>query len=74
MELRRRLEEIEDSLNTFEADKAKNLIEQLSGFTYCGDSVAGLLEEAGKDVDDFEMTAASEKVKALIDNMKGGDA
>ena len=74
LELRRRLEEIEDSLNTFEADKAKNLIEQLSSFTYCGDSVAGLLEEAGKDVDDFEMTAASEKVKALIDNMKGGEA
>ena len=74
LELRRRLEEIEDSLNTFEADRAKNLIEQLSGFTYCGDSVAGLLEEAGKDVDDFEMTAASEKVKALIDNMKGGEA
>ena len=74
LELRRRLEEIEDSLNTFEADKAKNLIEQLGGFTYCGDSVAELLKEAGQDVDDFEMAAASEKVKALIGNVKDGEA
>ena len=66
LELRKRLEEIEDSLNTFEAEKAKTLIEQLSGFIYCGKSVAGLLEEAGRDVDDFEMAAASKKVKTLI--------
>ena len=66
LELRKRLEEIEDSLNTFEAEKAKTLIEQLSGFVYCGNSVAGLLEETERDVDDFEMAAASKKVKTLI--------
>lgn len=73
-ELRRKLEEIEDSLNTFEAEKAKTLIEQLSGFAYCGNSVAGLLEEAGRDVDDFEMAAASEKVKTLICSVGDGEA
>ena len=72
--LRSRLEEIEDSLNTFEADKAKTLIEQLGGFVYCGDSVAGLLEAAVRDVDDFEMAAASEKVKTLIGSLGDGEA
>ena len=73
-ELRRRLEEIEDSLNTFEAEKARTLMERLGDFVYCGDSVAGLLEEAGRDVDDFEMAAASEKVKALICSVEDGEA
>lgn len=73
LELRGKLEEIEDSLNTFEAEKAKTLIEQLSGFVYCGNSVAGLLEEVGRDVDDFEMAAASEKVKTLICSVGDGE-
>lgn len=74
LELRRKLEEIEDSLNTYEAEKAKTLIEQLGGFVYCGKSVAGLLEEAGRDVDDFEMAAASKKVKTLICSVGDGEA
>lgn len=74
LEFRRRLKEIEDSLNTFEADKAKTLIEQLGGFLYCGNSVAGLLEATERDVDDFEMAAASEKVKILIHDVGDGEA
>lgn len=72
-ELRSRLEEIEDSLNTFEAEKAKTLIEQLGGFVYCGNSVAGLLEETEQDVNDFEMAAASEKVRILIRDVGDGE-
>lgn len=74
LEFRRRLKEIEDSLNTFEADKAKTLIEQLGGFVYCGNPVAELLEETERDVDDFEMAAASEKVKTLIHDVGDGEA
>lgn len=73
-QLRGKLEEIADSLSTFEADKAKNLIEQLGGYAYCGKPVAGLLEAAGQDVDDFEMAAAAEKVQALIDSVGDGEA
>lgn len=73
-EFLRRLEEIEDSLNTFEAEKAKTLIEQLDGFVYCGNAVAGLLEEIGRDVDDFEMAAALEKVKTLIGSVGDGES
>ena len=73
LELCRKLKEIEDSLNTFEAEKAENLIEQLDGFSYDGKPVAELLKEAKQDVDDFEMTAASEKVKTLIDSVGDGE-
>lgn len=73
LEFCRRLEEIEDSLNTFEAEKAKKLIEQMEDFIYCGKSVAGLLEEAGRDIDDFEMAAASEKVRALTGGVRDGE-
>ena len=71
---RERLNEIQNSLNTFEAEKAKNLIEKLSGFVYDGEPVAGLLEEAGRDIDDFEITAALEKVKTLLCNVGDGEA
>ena len=71
--LRGRLEEIEDSLNTFEAQKAKELIGQMDGYVYCGIPVAALLEEAGRDIDDFEMAAALEKVKALISGLRDGE-
>lgn len=74
LELCKRLEEIEESLNTFEAEKAKTLMEQLDGFSYCGDSIAELLKDAGQDIDDFEMTAASEKVKSLICSVRDGEA
>lgn len=71
---RERLNEIQNSLNTFEAEKAKNLIEALSGFVYGGEPVTGLLEEAGRDIDDFEITAALEKVKTLLCNVGDGEA
>lgn len=74
LEFRKRLSEIGDALNTFEAQKAKELIEQMSGFVYGGKSVAGLLEEAGRDIDDFEIAAASEKVKTLLCGVGDGEA
>ncbi len=73
-ELCRRLEEIEDSLNTYEADKAKTLIGQMHGFVYGGKAVAGLLEETERDIDDFELAAALEKVKALMCSVGDGEA
>ncbi len=71
---RKRLEEVNDSLNTFEAEKAKKLIAQLDGFLYDGKPVAGLLEAAGRDIDDFEIAAAAEKVKALLHGVGDGEA
>ena len=74
VEFRKRLHEINDSLNTFEAEKAKKLIEQMDGFVYGGEPVAGLLEEAGRDIEDFEIAAAVEKVKTLLRSLGDGEA
>jgi len=73
-EFRKRLHEISDSLNTFEAQKARELIEQLDGFVYGGKPAAVLLEGARRDIDDFEITAAAEKVKILLGSMGDGEA
>lgn len=73
-EFQNKLNEIDDALNTFEAEKAKKLIEQMEGFVYGGKPAAGLLEEAGRDIDDFEIAAASEKVKTLLRGVGDGEA
>ncbi len=73
-ELAQKLEEIKESLGTFEAEKAGAQIGELNCFMYEGNSVADLLKEVLQDVDDFEIAAALEKVKALVCRIKGGDA
>jgi len=73
-ELVRRLEELKEKLDTFEADQAENMISGLSGFVHQGTTVEDLLHEIRQDVEDFELGAASEKVEALIRSMKGGEA
>ena len=68
----KKLEEIKESLGTFEAEKAERQIGELNGFVYGADSVADLLREVLQDVEDFEIVAASEKVEAFICRVKGG--
>lgn len=69
-----RLTELKDVLDTFEADKAEALISEMSAFVYQSTSVRELLCDVRQEVDDFEFTAASGKVEALIRNMEGGEA
>ena len=71
-DLVKKLEEIKESLSTFEAEKAERQIGELNGFVYGADSVADLLREVLQDVEDFEIVAASEKVEAFICRVKGG--
>jgi len=73
-ELVRRLEELKEKLDTFEADKAENMISGMSGFVHQGKIVDMLLHDVRQDVEDFELGAASEKVETLIGSMKGGEA
>lgn len=72
-ELAEKLKEIMKSLGTFEAEKAQTQIEELNGFAYESKPVADFLKEVLQDVEDFEIAAASEKVKALIGRVKGGE-
>ena len=66
-ELLERLSELKESLDTFEADKAENILAEMSGFVFQGKSVRELLRDVRKDVEDFELGAAAEKVGVLID-------
>lgn len=72
-DLVKKLEEIKESLGTFEAEKAERQIGELNGFVYGADSVADLLREVLQEVEDFEIAAASEKVEAFICRVKGGE-
>lgn len=71
-DLVKKLEEIKESLGTFEAEKAERQIGELNGFVYGADSVADLLSEVLQEVEDFEIAAALEKVETLICRVKGG--
>lgn len=73
-ELVRRLAELKESLDTYEADKAEALMSEMSGAVYQGKPVNELLHDVRQDVDDFELSAASGKVEALINGMEGGEA
>jgi len=73
-ELVRQLEELKETLDTFEADKAEKMISEMSGFIHQGITTKELLHDVRQDVEDFELGAASEKTEALISSMKGGEA
>ncbi len=73
-ELFGKLEELRESLDTFEADRAQGLLEELSGCCYNGKALKPLLKEARRDVEDFELEAASEKIAALAESLKGGES
>lgn len=73
-ELLKRLSELKEGLETFEMDKAEKLIEEISKAVYDGTSVGKLLDDVRCKVEDFEFTAASEQVEALIGTVKGGAA
>jgi len=69
----RRLTELKEGLDTFEADKADSAIAEMSGMI-CGNvSVDELLREVKQDVEDFEFGSAAGKVEAIIEKMEGGE-
>jgi len=73
-ELVRRLTELKEGLDTFEADKADSLLEKMSGLVCRNIPVDELLRDIKQDVEDFEFSAAAVKVEALLRKMKGGEA
>ncbi len=72
-ELIGQLIELEQCLGTYEEDKAAKIIAQLSQCAYQGASVGEMLDGIKHDVEDFEMTAAAEKTRALVNQLKGGE-
>lgn len=73
-ELVRRLEELKEKMDTFEADQVEHIISEISGCIYQGIPTEELLHDIGQDVENFEFGTASEKAAALISRVKGGEA
>lgn len=67
-----RLAELKESLDTFEAEKADALISEMSGSIINGTLVAELLRDVKQDVEEFEFSAAAEKIDVLIKGVEGG--
>lgn len=72
-ELIEKLEQLKKSLDSYDIDQAETLILEMSNMKYQGKSVEALLHDVGQDVEEFEYTAAGEKVEALLCSMEGGD-
>ena len=68
------LNELKQSLDTFEPDRAQKCLAELAGTVCRGEPAAELLREIRKGVEDFEFEAASEKVVELIGRWEGGVA
>ena len=73
-ELLSRLEELQGSLDTYESDTAGRLIESLAGNAWQGKPVKELLREVEQAVEQFEFETASEKLAALKERVKEGEA
>lgn len=66
------LSEMRECFETFEAERAEELIKQMEGYQWNGESIDQLLMPIKEDVDDFEFEAAIQKIDGLIDRVKGG--
>ncbi len=68
------LKNLKGGLDTFEIDKAEEVLTRCKDVTYQGDYLEELLKAVAQDVDNFECAAASQKVATLIAEMEGGEA
>jgi len=69
-ELCENLEKLKESFDTYEADKAEEILCQMSNYSYQGTAVGKLLADVRDAVDDFEFDTAAEKVQAFIGSIR----
>ncbi|MCH5268846.1 MAG: response regulator [Lachnospiraceae bacterium] len=72
-ELFEHLKELKERLDTFEANEAEEQLVLMREFSYHDTSVSDLLRDVNKDVENFDLMAASEKVDAIINSVEGGE-
>ncbi len=73
-DLRERLEELQKSLSTFEAEKAEELLKALEKQSYQGTDLSTRLSEIRQDIENFDFGECSEKVAALLEKIEGSEA
>lgn len=73
-QLQEKLSELHSYLDTYEAERAETLMDEIAGAAYGGTPVGTLLSEIRRDVGDFEMGAAAKKLQALQTQLEGGES
>ncbi len=73
-ELKSRFDELSDALDTFEAEKAGNIITELSRFSSGGVKLKELLGGIQAKTEDFDLGAAAEELVGVKERLLGGDA
>ncbi|MCR5486257.1 MAG: response regulator [Lachnospiraceae bacterium] len=68
----KRLRELKERLDTFEAERAEELLNEMAGFRYEGKPLSESLGEISVLVGDFALAEASEKTGELIGSIQGG--
>ena len=68
--MNKKLSMLQESLTTFEAEKAQTLAGELSAFTYRGESFAKRMQEISTLINDFELASAAEKTVKLIRSLQ----
>lgn len=72
-ELLERLQQLKQSLETFELDQAQKQIEELDGTVCQGKPVRKMLREVSREVEEFEFESAGGRVEQMIRSVKGGE-
>ena len=73
-QLLQRLAELKKYLDTYEAERAEQLLDEIAGTYLDGRPVSELIVQIRKDVGDFEMGTAAEKLQALQAQLEGGES
>ncbi len=68
------LDGLQESLDTYEQDKARSLIGELGGRVWDGRELRALLRDVERSVEEFEFEAAAEALEALRAQVRGGGA
>ena len=68
-ELRNVLQEALDCLETFEAERALHLLEQIVGRSFNGEPVSDILGDIMSDLDNFEVEGAAARLRELIETI-----
>ena len=64
--------EIMKCLETYEAQKAEDIIRDLSGCRYEGQSVGEMFSKVREAISDFDMKSAASLAESLLEELKGG--
>lgn len=73
-QLQETLAQLQSCLDTFEADRAEHLLDEISDASYEGRAVAEMMADIRHDIENFDMDAAAEKLQRIRTQLEGGES